>query len=55
MNKVDLINALQTELVIPKARAARVVSAVFDEMANALANGERIDIRGLFSFYVKQY
>ena len=26
-----------------------------DEMADALTNGDRVEIRGLFSFYVKQY
>ena len=27
----------------------------FDEMSNALANGERVEIRGLCSIYVKKY
>jgi integration host factor subunit beta len=27
----------------------------FDEMSNALAKGDRVEIRGLCSFYVKQY
>ena len=27
----------------------------FDEMANALANGDRVEIRGLCSFFVKKY
>jgi integration host factor subunit beta len=28
---------------------------VFDEMSNAMANGDRVEIRGFCSFYVKQY
>lgn len=36
-------------------RAAKVVQVFFDEMTNALANGERVEIRGLCSFYVKKY
>ncbi|MBL7181303.1 MAG: integration host factor subunit beta, partial [Desulfobacterales bacterium] len=27
----------------------------FDEMSNALASGDRVEIRGLCSFYVKKY
>ena len=27
----------------------------FNEMANALAKGDRVEIRGLCSFYVKEY
>ena len=27
----------------------------FDEMSNALANGDRVEIRGLCSFHVKKY
>jgi len=27
----------------------------FDEMASALAKGDRVEIRGLCSFYVKKY
>jgi integration host factor subunit beta len=55
MNKMDLISTLKNEFDIPKTEAARVVSAFFDEMVNALAKGDRVEIRGLFSFYVKQY
>ena len=32
-----------------------MVTAFFDTMAKALAKGERVEIRGLCSFYVKQY
>ena len=32
-----------------------VVDIFFDEMANALKNGDRVEIRGLFSLYVKNY
>jgi integration host factor subunit beta len=31
------------------------VNLFFNEMANALAKGDRVEIRGLCSFYVKQY
>ena len=31
------------------------VNIFFDEMSNAIAIGERVEIRGLCSFYVKKY
>ncbi len=55
MNRLDLIQTLKTEAGITKSEAAAVVHLFFDEMADALANGDRVEIRGLCSFYVKQY
>jgi integration host factor subunit beta len=55
MNKLDLIEALKTEAGITENEAMAVVKLFFDEMANALANGDRAEIRGLCSFYVKKY
>jgi integration host factor subunit beta len=55
MNKLDLIEILKKEAKISKAEAAKVVQLFFDEMSNALANDERVEIRGLCSFYVKEY
>jgi integration host factor subunit beta len=55
MNKLDLIEALQNEAEISKNEAEAVVRLFFDEMADALANKERVEIRGFCSFYVKKY
>ncbi|MFC1886946.1 HU family DNA-binding protein [Thermodesulfobacteriota bacterium] len=55
MNKLDLIDALQVEFDITKKEAGGVVNLFFDEMSNAHANGDRVEIRGLCSFYVKKY
>ena len=55
MNKLELINALRDEVQISKKEAAAVVDLFFNEMANALAEGDRVEIRGLCSFYVKKY
>jgi len=55
MNKLELIETLKTEAGITKSEAAAVVNLFFDEMSNALANGDRVEIRGLCSFYVKKY
>jgi integration host factor subunit beta len=55
MNKLELISALQTEAKISKPEAAKVVKVLFDSMADAMARGERVEIRGLCSFFVKNY
>ncbi|MBS3754651.1 MAG: integration host factor subunit beta [Desulfobacterales bacterium] len=55
MNKLEMISALKKEANISKSEAARVVQIFFDSMADALANEERIEIRGLCSFFVKNY
>jgi integration host factor subunit beta len=55
MNKLELISALKTRTDISKSEAARVVEVFFDNMADTLASGDRVEIRGLCSFYVKEY
>ncbi len=55
MNKLELIETLKTEAGITKSEAAAVVNLFFDEMSNARVNGDRVEIRGLCSFYVKKY
>ena len=55
MNKLDLIEALKTEAGLTKNEATAVIKLFFDEISNALANGDRVEIRGLCSFYVKKY
>ena len=55
MTKSDLINALREESHITRPEATYIVNLFFDEMSNALANGERVEIRGLCSLFVKKY
>ena len=55
MNKLELISALKKETEITKSEAALIVDIFFDEMSAALAKGDRVEIRGLCSFYVKKY
>ena len=55
MNKLDLTVALKNEAELSKSEAAAIVDLFFNEMANALAQGDRVEIRGLCSFYVKKY
>ena len=55
MNKLDLAQTLCTANGLPKVEAAKIVSIFFDQMANALEKGDRVEIRGLCSFHVKDY
>jgi integration host factor subunit beta len=55
MNKIDLIQALKDSNNLSKSEAETVINLFFDKMADALAHGERVEIRGLCSFFVKQY
>ena len=55
MNKLDLIGSLKNEANFTKSEAAAVVKLFFDYMADALIKGERVEIRGLCTFYVKEY
>ena len=55
MNIPDLIKELRNKADLTKSEAKKVVDLFFDEMSNALANGDRVEIRGFCSFYVKHY
>ena len=55
MNKLELINALKNEGMISKKEAATIVDLFFDKISTALAEGDRVEIRGLYSFFVKEY
>ncbi len=53
MNKADLINALAAKNAISKKDAEKAVNAVLDLIAEALKNGEKVQIMGFGSFEVK--
>lgn len=55
MNKLEIISTLKNEANISKSEAAKVVQVFFENMADAMAKGERVEIRGLCSFFVKEY
>jgi integration host factor subunit beta len=55
MNKRELIEALKKEHGFSKKDAATIINLFFDEISEALANGDRVEIRGLCSFSVKSY
>lgn len=55
MNKLKLIETLKDRCDLSQKDATNIVNLFFDEMAQALAEDERIEIRGLWSFYLKEY
>ncbi len=55
MNKLELVQAVKNTNGLTRAEAKTVVDLFFDKMADALANGERVEIRELCSFCVKEY
>ena len=55
MNKSQLIEALAKKEDLALRKAEEVVNTVFEEMAEALIQGDRVEIRGFGSFKPKQY
>ena len=55
MNKLELVEALKEANNISKPQAQRVVEIFFGAMADALSREDRVEIRGLCSFFVKHY
>ena len=55
MNKSGLIEALQKEAGISRAKAEEVIDIFFDAMSDALARGDRVEIRSFCSIFVKDY
>ena len=55
MNKLELIAMLKNECRLSKKEAAAVIDLFFESMSESLAGGNRVEIRGLCSFYVKEY
>jgi integration host factor subunit beta len=55
MNKLELIDTLRNECRISKKEAATIIDLFFRKISEALADGGRVEIRGLCSFYVKKY
>lgn len=55
MNKADLVNELKNQNGFTRQQAEIIVDIFFDTMADALARGERVEIRGFGSVFVKSY
>ena len=55
MTKSELIEALAQRANLTQKRAEDVINTIFNSMTQAMINGERIEIRGLGSFVIKNY
>jgi len=55
MKKSDLTEALSKDTGLPIRKTEEVVKMLFNSMANVLADGDRVEIRGFGSFKVKHY
>jgi integration host factor subunit beta len=55
MNRAALTKILSEKENIPAKEAKVIVGLVFDSMRVALANGDRIEIRGFGSFEIRHY
>ena len=55
MNKSDLVEVLSESENLTRTKAEEIVNLFFGKMTNALAAGDRVEIRGLGSFKVKNY
>lgn len=55
MNRLDFVAAIKDEQGLSIKETRAIVDIFFNEMSNSLASGERVEIRGFCSFYVKKY
>ena len=55
MTKLQLISELANQSGITKEQSKEIVGIFFDVMGEALARGDRVEIRGLCAFSVKEY
>jgi integration host factor subunit beta len=55
MKKSELLEALRSETKMTKSKSEEVVELFFSEISDALARGDRVEIRGFCSFFTKQY
>ncbi len=55
MNKSQLIEALAKEENLPIKKAEEVVETFFSDMEKALIKNQRVEVRGLGSFKIKEY
>jgi DNA-binding protein HU-beta len=53
MIKLDIVNQVADKTGVPKQKAEQVVDSLFNAMKEALARGNRIELRGFGVFIVK--
>jgi len=55
MNRTDIVAVLAKESGLSKSEAEAVVELFFEAMTDALARGDRVEIRGFCSIFIKDY
>jgi len=55
MKKSDILTILAEEMNISQKKSAEIVDFIFEKMKKAILDGDRIEVRGFGSFYVKSY
>jgi len=55
LNKLELIQAVKDRTGLSKQEASEVIKIFFDSLSDAFVEGERVEIRGLCSFFIKEY
>ena len=55
MNKADLITSLAQKENLSTKDATEVVNTILASMADALRNGDAVEIRGFGSFSIREY
>ena len=55
MNRSDLIDVLIKETDLNSSDAKKVINIFFDSIKDALAQDQRVEVRGFGSFTVKRY
>lgn len=55
MTKSDLIQALAEQMNLPAKDAKSIVDTIIETMADALAEGRGVELRGFGSFQVREY
>ena len=54
MNKLELIATLRDEGQVSKKEAATIVDLFSESISEALAKGDRVEIRRFCTFYIKE-
>jgi DNA-binding protein HU-beta len=54
MTKADLIDSLARRNEMARPKAEEVVNGLFDDLVNALKNGEKVNISGFGTFSVSE-
>jgi len=55
LNKFELVQTLKGKSNLTRQEGSEFIEIFFSEMANAFVKGERVEIRGLCSFFIKNY